>query len=206
VPFEQLVLALAVNRASAVLEMKRTPLEKQIVFDEGAPVECISNVATETLGRYMVSLGRLTESEYHAVPNASIGQEVPFEELLVEHSLVNPTDLHKLPQPNPARQLPDPVETLRSRFGRAVDDATETASRAGDAVRGAGAAAPGHPQGAGAARGVRRCRRGGAGRGDQTRPGHLPCSTRRLVGGSVVRPRPLLASTRSIESPHQGVT
>lgn len=39
-----------------------------------------------------------------------------------------------------ARQLPDPVDTIRSRFGRAVDEATETASRAGDAVSNAGAA------------------------------------------------------------------
>ncbi|MFA6955634.1 MAG: DUF4388 domain-containing protein [Thermoanaerobaculia bacterium] len=107
VPFEQLVLALAINRASAVLELKRTPLEKQIVFDEGAPVECMSNVATETLGRYMVSLGRLTESEYHAVLNASIGKDVPFEELLVEHALVNPTDLYKFLQQNLARKLLD---------------------------------------------------------------------------------------------------
>ncbi|MCR5979257.1 ferritin-like domain-containing protein [Gordonia jinghuaiqii] len=39
-----------------------------------------------------------------------------------------------------ARQIPDPVETLRNRFGRAVDDAAETASRAGDAVSNAGTA------------------------------------------------------------------
>ncbi|MBI2212323.1 MAG: J domain-containing protein [Acidobacteria bacterium] len=107
VPFAHLVLALAVNGHSAVLEMKRTPLEKQIVFDDGAPVDCVSNVATETLGRFMISLGKLTESEYHTVLNASIAKDVPFEELLVEHEIVSPTDLYKLLQQNLARKLLD---------------------------------------------------------------------------------------------------
>lgn len=107
VPFAHLVLALAVSGRSAVLEMKRTPLEKQIVFDDGAPVECMSNVATETLGRFMVSLGKLTESEYHTVLNSSIAKDVPLEELLVEYDIVSPTDLYKLLQQNLARKLLD---------------------------------------------------------------------------------------------------
>jgi tetratricopeptide (TPR) repeat protein len=41
------------------------------------------------------------------VLNASIGQDVPFEDLLVEHSLVNPTELYKLLQQNLARKLLD---------------------------------------------------------------------------------------------------
>ena len=52
---------------------------------------------------------------------------------------------------------------------------------------GRGAAASGHPQGARAARGLRLRRVRGAGRGDEARPDRLPCSTRRLVGGYVVR-------------------
>lgn len=107
IPFAHVLLALAVDGRSVVLEMKRTPLEKQVVFDEGAPVECVSNVATETLGRFMVSLGKLTEPEYHAVLNASVARGVPFEELLVEHEIVSPTELYKLLQQNLARKLLD---------------------------------------------------------------------------------------------------
>lgn len=107
VPFANLLLALAVHRQSAVLEMKRTPLQKRVVFDEGYPVECLSNVATETLGRYMVSLGKLSEGEYHTVLNASVSKDVPFEDLLVEYELVSPTELYKLLQQNLARKLLD---------------------------------------------------------------------------------------------------
>ncbi|MGK2858611.1 MAG: DUF4388 domain-containing protein [Thermoanaerobaculia bacterium] len=107
VPFANLVLALAVHQQSVVLEMKRTPLQKRVVFDEGYPVECFSNVATETLGRYMISLGRLSEAEYHTVLNASVAKSVPFEDLLVEHDLVSATDLYKLLQQNLARKLLD---------------------------------------------------------------------------------------------------
>ncbi len=107
VPYAHLVLALAVERQSAVLEMKRTPLEKQIVFDEGAPVECLSNVATETLGRFMVSLEKLSETDYHSILNASIGRGVPFEDVLAERSIVNPTELYRLLQQNLARKLLD---------------------------------------------------------------------------------------------------
>ena len=78
-------------------------------------------------------------------------------------------------------------------------------ARARDAGRGSGAAASGHPKGPRAAGGLRLRGVRGASRGDQTRPDRLPCGTRRLVGRYVVRPRPLLASTRSITS-IKGVT
>lgn len=107
VPFANLVLALAVHNQSAVLEMKRTPLEKRVLFDEGSPVDCLSNVATETLGRYMVSLGKLSETEYHTVLNASVAKGVPFEDLLVEYDIVSPSDLYRLLQQNLARKLLD---------------------------------------------------------------------------------------------------
>lgn len=107
VSFANLVLALAVHRQSAVLEMKRPPLEKQIVFDEGSPVECMSNVATETLGRFMVSLGKLSENDYHLALNLSVTSGIPFEEILVEKSIVSPTDLYRLLQQNLARKLLD---------------------------------------------------------------------------------------------------
>ncbi len=101
VPFAHLVPALAVHRQSAVLEMKRTPLDKQIVFEEGSPVECMSNVATETLGRFMVSLGKLSENDYHLALNLSVTSGLPFEEIVVEKTLVNPTELYRLLQQNP---------------------------------------------------------------------------------------------------------
>src|SRR4051812_13216913 len=41
-PFAVLLLALAANEKSAVLELRRNQLEKKIVFDAGSPVECRS--------------------------------------------------------------------------------------------------------------------------------------------------------------------
>src|SRR5947208_15776545 len=70
-PYAVLLLALALRERTAVLELRRTPLEKQIVFDAGSPVECRSNIATETLGRFLVAQGRLSEQDCHAALNQS---------------------------------------------------------------------------------------------------------------------------------------
>ena len=106
-PFPLLVLAIAVQQKSAVLDMRRAPIEKRIVFDTGAPVECISNVATETLGRFMVSIGKISDSDYHATLSAAASRGVAFEDVLIERGVVTPSDLYKILQQNLARKLLD---------------------------------------------------------------------------------------------------
>ena len=57
---------MAMREKSGVLTLRRGPLEKEIVFDSGAVVECHSNIATETLGRFLVASGRINENSVPA--------------------------------------------------------------------------------------------------------------------------------------------
>jgi len=62
-PFGVLLHALAAHEKSEVLEIERKPMKKVIVLANGVPVDCQSNLLHETLMRFMVSQGRLSESE-----------------------------------------------------------------------------------------------------------------------------------------------
>lgn len=107
IPFWRLLLALALNERSATLELRRGPLEKKIVLEDGVPIDCFSNVATETLGRYMVSNGKLSESAYQVTFANSIGRGISFEEALAERGDVPPSEIFRLLQQNLGRKLLD---------------------------------------------------------------------------------------------------
>src|SRR5688572_19876483 len=57
-PYPMLLIALALREKSAVLALNRNQLHKEIVFDSGSPVDCRSNIATETFGRFLVAMGK----------------------------------------------------------------------------------------------------------------------------------------------------
>ncbi|HEY3571402.1 MAG TPA: molecular chaperone DnaJ, partial [Thermoanaerobaculia bacterium] len=52
VPFAPLLLAHALRQSSLVLEVRRRQVWKRILIEDGVPVDCRSNLAHETLGRF----------------------------------------------------------------------------------------------------------------------------------------------------------
>ncbi|HET8775302.1 MAG TPA: DUF4388 domain-containing protein, partial [Thermoanaerobaculia bacterium] len=84
-PYRLLLLAVATQGKSGVLTLTRGPLEKEVVFDSGAAIDCQSNIATETLGRFLVSSGRISEAQYREALAASgshgVEQLLPAAEL-----------------------------------------------------------------------------------------------------------------------------
>jgi hypothetical protein len=107
-PYAHLLLALAVREQTATLELRRTPLEKSIVFDAGSPVECRSNIATEMLGRFLVAQGKLSDDDARNAFNAAAARGIPLGEMLVERKLLSPTDLYRTLQQNLGRKLLEP--------------------------------------------------------------------------------------------------
>jgi len=107
IPFAVLTLALAVHRSTVVLELHRNQVEKMVVFDAGVPVDCRSNLANETLGRFMVSAGRLSDEDFTASFAQSASRGVPLGEILVEKGLITPFELFRILQQNLARKLLD---------------------------------------------------------------------------------------------------
>ena len=107
-PYAVLLLALASAKATAILELKRAVLQKTIIFDAGAPVDCRSNIATEILGRYLVTTGKITETDANAAFAISASRGVPIGEVLVERKLISSTDLFRALQQNLGRKLLEP--------------------------------------------------------------------------------------------------
>jgi Domain of unknown function (DUF4388) len=107
VPFAPLLLAYALRHESLVLELRRRQVWKRILIENGVPVDCRSNLAHETLGRYMVAEGKIGEEDFTACLSRSASRGVPFGEILIEHGLVTPADLFRLLQQNLAKKLLD---------------------------------------------------------------------------------------------------
>ena len=102
-----LLLAHALHQHTLALEVRRRQVWKRIFFEHGVPVDCRSNLAHETLGRYMVLGGKLGEEDFTACLSRAAARAVPLGEILLEHGLVTAADLFKILQQNLAKKLLD---------------------------------------------------------------------------------------------------
>ena len=107
VSFAQILRALAENRLSCVLEIRRRRLIKRIAVESGVPVACESNLVHERFGPFLVSIGRLSEQDFTTSFSESITKDVPLGEILVEKGLITLEQLYRLLQQCLAKQLLD---------------------------------------------------------------------------------------------------
>lgn len=106
-PFAALLFSHAVRKETLVLELRRRQLWKKIVLEDGVPVDCRSNLAHETLGRYMVTEGKLSEEDFNSGLSRSAARGVPLGEVLLEQGLVSAVELFRILQSNLAKKLLD---------------------------------------------------------------------------------------------------
>jgi uncharacterized protein DUF4388 len=107
VPFSALLLAHALQRRTLVLEVRRRQVAKKIVLEDGVPVDCRSNLAHETFGRYLVTEGKISETDFNASLSRSAARGVPLGEVLLERGLVDAVELFRTLQANLAKKLLD---------------------------------------------------------------------------------------------------
>jgi hypothetical protein len=107
VPFSPLLCSLAIHKRTTVLEIRRRQVWKRIVLEAGVPVDCRSNLVHETLGRYMVIEGKLSEEDFNTSLSRSAARGVPMGEILIEHGLISAVELFKILQQNLAKKLLD---------------------------------------------------------------------------------------------------
>lgn len=105
VPFASLLFSLAVQKQTLVLEVRRRQFWKKIVLEHGVPVDCRSNLAHETLGRYLVLEGKLSEEDFTACLQKSAARGVPMGEVLLEQEMISAVELFKVLQQNLAKKL-----------------------------------------------------------------------------------------------------
>jgi hypothetical protein len=121
VPFSPLLCSLAIHRRTTVLEIRRRQVWKKLVLEAGVPVDCRSNLVHETLGRYMVIEGKLSEEDFHDSLGRSAARGVPLGEILLEHGLVSAVELFKILQQNLAKKLLDKFTWNEGEF-RTLDE------------------------------------------------------------------------------------
>jgi hypothetical protein len=107
VPFAVLLYALARFERSVTLEISRPPMAKKIVIERGIPIQCQSNLAHETLSRFMQRTGKIDNATANECLAESISNSMRFGDVLLEKNLICAEELHKLLQLNLARRLLD---------------------------------------------------------------------------------------------------
>ena len=106
-PLPLLLHAVLLEERSCTLEVKLRGLEKRILIEDGSPVDCRTNLLHETLGKYLVEKGKLSEQQYQETLVESINSGDKMSELLVKKGLVAPFDLFKQLQANLAHKILD---------------------------------------------------------------------------------------------------
>jgi tetratricopeptide (TPR) repeat protein len=120
-PLPLLLHALDAEERTCTLELRARQREKRITFEEGAPVACVSNLLHETLGKFLVEKGKLSEADYQKALSESVqtGQEVGT--LLVQKGLISPFDLYKQLQANLGLSLLDCFRWTDARYKLIAD-------------------------------------------------------------------------------------
>jgi tetratricopeptide (TPR) repeat protein len=123
-PFPALLTALAIERRTGTFKISRGRLSKLVVLEDGAPVDVRSKLAHETLGRFLVSRGRLDEQRFPQMLSESATRGIPLGEVLVDKGLLTPVELYRALQQNLASKLLDLFTWTEGDF-RPVTDAPE---------------------------------------------------------------------------------
>jgi hypothetical protein len=106
-PLPLLLQAIFAEGRTVTLELRLRGLEKRIQFEDGCPVACRSNLLHETLGKFLVAKGKLSEEEYQDALRGSVESGQRMGELLVSRRKLQPFELYKLMQANLALRILD---------------------------------------------------------------------------------------------------
>ena len=107
IPFAVLLHSIASNRKTVALEIEKLPLKKEIVFEKGVPVDCRSNLLHETLPRFMVQQGLLTDEQSQDFLSKAASQGLQFGEALILDGVISASEIYRVLQQNLARKLLD---------------------------------------------------------------------------------------------------
>ena len=107
VPLPVLLYAILQGKRTCELELKYQAMEKRIFFENGAPIACTSNLVQETLGRYLVEKGVLSEARSQELLAISARRGRKLGEVLVKANVLDEAQLAKHLQNNLGRRILD---------------------------------------------------------------------------------------------------
>ena len=107
ISFPVLLHAFAVHKRSVVLSIERRMLKKEIILENGVPVDCHSNLLQDTLGKFMVGRGDITEEQNQVSLSKAATAGLSVSEIMVKDGWVSASDLYKILQQNLGKKLLD---------------------------------------------------------------------------------------------------
>ena len=116
VPYAVLLYALSRRARSVALAISRPPMVKEIIFEGGVPVHCRSNLAHETLSRFMQSVGAIDDATANECLAESCSRNVRFGDVLIDRGLISAEKLRRILQKNLARKLLDGFSWNQGRY------------------------------------------------------------------------------------------
>ena len=119
--FPVLLHALAVHTRTVVLSLERRQLKKEIILENGIPVDCHSNLLQDTLGKFLVARGAINDAQNHDTLSKSATTGKPFTNIIVADGLVNASELYKILQQNLAKKLLDAFSWRSGTFHVSAD-------------------------------------------------------------------------------------
>jgi len=119
--FPVLLHALAVHKRTVVLSMERRQLKKEIIMENGIPVDCHSNLLQDTLGKFLVARGAINDAQNQETLSKSATTGKPFTDIIVADGLVNASELYKILQQNLAKKLLDAFSWRSGTFQVSTD-------------------------------------------------------------------------------------
>jgi hypothetical protein len=106
-PFPLLLAAHHAAESSGILLLRRARIEKRVLLDHGVPVDCRSNLVHETLSRFLVTAGKLSDADSNAALARATAAGRLLGEMLVEEGALAAEELQRLLQQSLARKLFD---------------------------------------------------------------------------------------------------
>jgi len=106
-PVATVLCAHASAGSTAALEFERRQVRKSVVLENGAPVDCRSNLVHETFGRFLLAEGRLDDDTLASCLAESASRDAPLGEILISRGVLQAVDVFRLLQQNLAKKLLD---------------------------------------------------------------------------------------------------
>ena len=107
VPFGRLLMAMRIHRCTRIVELRRGNLRKRILFENGVPVECHSNVLHDTFSHYLRQSGKLSADLNDLCRDEALERGVPIGQVLIERELLTSGQILALLQKLLAKVLLD---------------------------------------------------------------------------------------------------
>jgi tetratricopeptide (TPR) repeat protein len=104
-PFPKLFNEICSMGISGTLFVERGRAKKNLAFDHGKPATVTSNLLQEVLGRYLVSIGKISEEQYNESINSAFKSQRLHGDILIERGLLTNGELAKYLQQQSLEKL-----------------------------------------------------------------------------------------------------